>query len=243
MAQCNAFTRKGSQCKKNSVGNRGYCYIHSFGKIKGIPFWKNSTLHGIIGIILTVIGILLAVLGPTKENQEKMLKKQDETLAKLNPQAKRPYLSIDLKPGPGEYLQKDGNSNLFFISCYEKIFLVLPFKIRNIGTVNATKITAEYSSPAQDNVEIKLGEKANLLAASEVMPETSYPFRVHINISNVVAAEDERDFKIELKIHYYNYEENIRQRYSTKLELIIFKENVDKNTVIYKIKGSKLVSE
>jgi hypothetical protein len=53
-----------------------YCYVHSFGRLRGVPFWKNWMFHA---IVLTVLGIAYAnYFGPTKENQEQILTKQDE---------------------------------------------------------------------------------------------------------------------------------------------------------------------
>ena len=51
---CKAITKKGQACKNHPMKNTEYCYIHSFGKFKGIPWFKNPTLHIIITLIITI---------------------------------------------------------------------------------------------------------------------------------------------------------------------------------------------
>lgn len=214
----------------------GYCYIHSFGKFKGIPFWKNSTVHFIVTIILATLFFLS---GPSRKNQEKILQKQDEISEKLKPRTEaKPHLSIELAPGPREFLKKDGNSQLYFGSLYNNIFLILPFKIRNIDQIHAVKISAEYSSPAQHNVPIELGEKSSFLALGEEIPET---FRPHINISTVINNDDIEEFNVKIVIKYRNYDNKDAHVYNTTLELLLVKEKTNENTTIYKIKNHNLI--
>lgn len=74
-SECNGKTRKGEKCKNFAMLNSSYCYVHSFWKLKNIPFYKNMTFHlTILGIIITVIFFIIQMkYGATKENQEKII--------------------------------------------------------------------------------------------------------------------------------------------------------------------------
>lgn len=147
----------------------------------------------------------------------------------------RPYLSIELKPGPNEYLRKDGNSQLFLICCHNNFYLVLPFKIRNIGKIHAVSINAEYSSPDQ-NYTFDLGEKSQFLASGDEIPETIRP---HINIMSIVNNDDRKDFKIEVVVTYQRYDKNDSRVYNSKLELTVAKDEISGYPRAYKIKEKR----
>ncbi len=150
----------------------------------------------------------------------------------------RPRLNIELEPSPNEYLKKDGNSQLYLDSLYNNIFIVLPFKIRNIDKTHAVKISALYSSPSQRNVPIELGEKSSFLSSGEEIPET---FRPHINISTIINDAGNKEFKIELVLDYKSDNNKDQHSYNTKLELILVKEKTEESLVVYKIKDSNLL--
>lgn len=152
----------------------------------------------------------------------------------------RPYLSVELRPGPNEYMRKDGNSQLFLICCYENSFLVLPFKIKNAGKTHATHIEAEYSSPDQQNVTIALGEKSNFLASGDEILET---FRPHINISRIAQNEDGKEFNLELLITYQKYDESNSTTYNSRFELVLAKVEINGFPKAYKILKSNLIFE
>jgi hypothetical protein len=129
----------------------------------------------------------------------------------------RPYLIIQLHSGVNEYLRKDGNSQLYWDSLYEKIFLVLPFKIRNVGKIPAINIKAEYVSPTQ-KTSFLLGERANNIPPDT---ETSETFRPHINISSVL--NDDKEFEVNLRIRYKGNDEIDPRTYYSLLTLLVVK--------------------
>ena len=151
----------------------------------------------------------------------------------------RPYLTIELRPGPNEYMRKDGNSQLFLICCHNNFFLVLPFKIKNVGKMHAAHIEAKYSSPGQQNVAIALGEKSNFLSSGDEIPET---FRPHINISRIVQHEDDKEFNVELLLSYQKYDESDSTIYHSRLELVLAKTEVNGFPKAYKILKNNLTS-
>jgi hypothetical protein len=79
---CKALTKKNISCKNHPMNNSEYCYIHSFGKLKGIPWYKNLTVH--FFIISILIAIALFSIGPSRENQEKILENNNKTHDKLD---------------------------------------------------------------------------------------------------------------------------------------------------------------
>ncbi|MDD5692359.1 MAG: hypothetical protein PHP10_04190 [Candidatus Omnitrophica bacterium] len=141
----------------------------------------------------------------------------------------RPYLIIKLEPGEDEFLRKDGNSQQFFICCYNDSYLILPFKIKNVGKLPAINIKAQYDSPTQHDVSFELGEN-NISPDSE----TSETFRPHINIASIVNDDKSEIFEITLKIAYMGNEELDPRVYYSLLKLSIVKRGKDR----YDIKGS-----
>ncbi len=65
-----------------------YCYVHSFGRIKGIPWWKNGTFQSLfVGIFVAII-ICLIQLDCTasrkgQENVAKGVQENSEMLARM----------------------------------------------------------------------------------------------------------------------------------------------------------------
>ncbi len=71
---CKAKTKSGKSCKNPPMRNSAYCYIHSFGKNKNIPFYKNATYHLLTSIFLPfAIWLITLKVSPTKDNQDKIL--------------------------------------------------------------------------------------------------------------------------------------------------------------------------
>jgi tetratricopeptide (TPR) repeat protein len=104
--KCASKTKTGDSCKNLPMKGCRYCYIHSIGKLRGVTFFKNFWTHllAVIGIILTVIGIILSchffAVGPTLSNQEKIIKTQQlqsdrlkELYSKIAPTDKPPLSS------------------------------------------------------------------------------------------------------------------------------------------------------
>ncbi|MEE9441854.1 MAG: hypothetical protein V3V99_04230 [candidate division Zixibacteria bacterium] len=74
MKKCKKKTKKSRPCKKPAMIDSEYCYIHSIGTFKGVPWYKNGTWHFVIGILITlVIFAYNYYTGPTKEKQDKAL--------------------------------------------------------------------------------------------------------------------------------------------------------------------------
>jgi hypothetical protein len=56
-----------------------YCYVHSFGRVEGVPWYKNLTLHSIVGLVISLgFGISSCSSGATKAKQDETLKRVDE---------------------------------------------------------------------------------------------------------------------------------------------------------------------
>ncbi len=53
--KCKAQTKKLKSCENYAMNGSEYCYIHSFGRLRKIPFWKNSTIHLFISITFSII--------------------------------------------------------------------------------------------------------------------------------------------------------------------------------------------
>jgi hypothetical protein len=74
---CKAITRKGSKCQNFAMSGTEFCYFHSFGKFRGIPLWKNSTVQFIVTVVLALIGIVLTyyfgIFGPSRSVKNKIL--------------------------------------------------------------------------------------------------------------------------------------------------------------------------
>lgn len=69
--KCEAKKRSGENCQANAMISSKYCYMHSFGKFKNIPWYKNLTVHG-IAIISIMLTLILFFLGPSKAQQDKI---------------------------------------------------------------------------------------------------------------------------------------------------------------------------
>jgi len=94
--RCKARTNTGKQCKKMSVPGYEFCKVHGFGKLKGVPVYENAIFLAVIGLILSsIVGLFIArhyfLIGPSIENQNKILTKQDEVL-------NIPPIALDIGP-------------------------------------------------------------------------------------------------------------------------------------------------
>ena len=69
---CTVSTKKGLQCKKYAMSGSDYCYIHSFSRFKGIPFWKNINIH--LFLVAALLSVFLFLIGPSREKQNDILK-------------------------------------------------------------------------------------------------------------------------------------------------------------------------
>ncbi len=142
-----------------------------------------------------------------------------------------PNLIINLYPEPNkfwsrEYLKRDGNSNYYWSDLHEEKFLILPFKIKNVGKAVAVNIKAKYDSPTQSDVWFKVGENS-------IPPdyETTEFFHIWINVSSLVNDENRREFLISLRITYEGNDGTKSRRYFSLLELKILKINKNSYTI------------
>ena len=69
---CIATTRKRFSCKNYAMNGSDYCYIHSFRRFKGVPFWKNMNIHLFLAGVLLMFFLFL--IGPSREKQNDILK-------------------------------------------------------------------------------------------------------------------------------------------------------------------------
>jgi len=74
IVKCSVTKKDKTLCRNNAMKGANYCYIHSFGKFRGVPLLKNSTLHliAVLGFLITVYSLFS---GATKINQKEMLDK------------------------------------------------------------------------------------------------------------------------------------------------------------------------
>ena len=58
LAKCKAKTKKGAQCKARPLRNGKYCYVHSIGKFKYVPFARSWKFHSLLfALVLACIKI------------------------------------------------------------------------------------------------------------------------------------------------------------------------------------------
>lgn len=74
--KCQAYTKKGVPCKRPSMIGCKYCYIHSFGKNRGVVWWKNPGIHLAISVVGIIIGSYYYLSGPTLKNQQDIIENQ-----------------------------------------------------------------------------------------------------------------------------------------------------------------------
>jgi len=79
--RCKGVTRSGTPCKCHPMKGCKYCYVHSFGRFKGIVWIKNPIVHLFIAILVSII---LFMLGPSRQHQEEILGAQRTTQASIN---------------------------------------------------------------------------------------------------------------------------------------------------------------
>lgn len=78
--KCKAKNRAGKPCGNYPMKDLDYCWIHRVWRGER-PFWQNPGFFVPVLIALGIFAFQL-VTGPTKQNQQQMLNKQDEQLTK-----------------------------------------------------------------------------------------------------------------------------------------------------------------
>lgn len=72
---CKASTKRGNVCKNRPIKGTEYCYVHSLGKFKNIPIWRNPNIHFIVPVIITILFFIITQYkGASRINQEEILK-------------------------------------------------------------------------------------------------------------------------------------------------------------------------
>ena len=62
------------------------CWAHSFGRLRGVPWWKNSTFHLVLAVASIGVTLVLFVVGPSRGTQEdihKIVTNVDENVQQL----------------------------------------------------------------------------------------------------------------------------------------------------------------
>lgn len=82
LEKCLAMTKEGSSCKKHAMKNSQYCWIHSFGRVKKVQWYRNATIQAaIIPLMLTLAFAYYSYTkAATKDNQKRMENKIDRIL-------------------------------------------------------------------------------------------------------------------------------------------------------------------
>lgn len=87
-SKCTAITKKQKQCNSYAMKESLYCYIHSFGKLMNIPWWKNSTIHFVITIFLAIIffiyGNIIIPVYLNRKSSDEQNKNHDELIIRTD---------------------------------------------------------------------------------------------------------------------------------------------------------------
>lgn len=73
--KCCGVTRDRDRCKSYPMRGSRYCYVHSLGRLRGVPVVKNATVHAVLGTVLGVVGIVMSLwfgLVPSRAQKEQM---------------------------------------------------------------------------------------------------------------------------------------------------------------------------
>jgi hypothetical protein len=70
--KCAAQNRKGEPCGQFAMKDSKFCYVHSFGRFKGIPLIRNATFQFITATILALCLFFLASLDSNQNHREEM---------------------------------------------------------------------------------------------------------------------------------------------------------------------------
>jgi hypothetical protein len=70
--KCSAKTRSGKGCENPAMKDSAYCYVHSIGKLRRVPWWKNTYVHA-ISILGLVIGAYQLFVGATSTKQDTII--------------------------------------------------------------------------------------------------------------------------------------------------------------------------
>ena len=167
--QCEAKTKNGKICKNHSMTNSTYCYIHSFGKISKVPWYKNLTIHS---IIIGIFGILLAIVifktGPTKKTQEDILNN-----------------TFELKSLIKEVIQVKKENYSFLLSKYPSGFILLGVDYSGLITPPKSNRLRDYVLD-WSNVNIVFLEDNSI---SFLLPDITYSPRdgsAHLSFTGII---------------------------------------------------------
>jgi hypothetical protein len=174
--KCIATKKNGENCKNSASKGSNYCYIHSFGKFRGIPWPANFTLHlTILGIVLASVSIWFAVSkGATKENQEEMMANQGKIMEEVG----------DVPQKTAELL-KESKLDPITIS------------LRNIKTKgnknppNGTNLTITRNLPNTLNIKMQLPGQKSMRDLGEFRVNNG-PIEVPINLIYILYSDEDQ---------------------------------------------------
>ncbi len=176
-------------------------------------------LIAIATVMMVIVSCQMANIAKISANQDKV-----RLEAEL-----RPYLIIELRPAPNidgrsvpdilpGYLERDGNSRLFFTGFFEGSKFLIPFVLKNVGRIPAINVKATYTSPSQPDVPIQLGDNAIL---SDAQPTALY--HPHVNVSTILNNDELKSFNIFLEVTYKGNEDIDPRTYHSLLNLSLSK--------------------
>lgn len=90
--KCKAVTKEGTPCKKNAMENSQYCWIHSFGRVKKVQWYRNATIQVAISLIVTLaFSYYLYSKTATKDSQLRIERTLDQKLEELRDYDEKNY--------------------------------------------------------------------------------------------------------------------------------------------------------
>ena len=201
--KCKSITKKNTPCKNSRWQKSDYCYIHSFGKFNGVPWYLNSLTHFIVVVILPVT---LFLFGPSRSIQEKMLKNDTETHTKLDriidENNETPILpSITLKSASLVHKEKLNNGQYNFD---------IKFKIVNSG--NQDIVILAYTIFSTDGKEVVNDFPQE---TEEILPP--YATSERMEIADLTNCSSDYLLKFPYFILHLKYKSNINNKEYEKL--------------------------
>lgn len=206
-------------------------------------FWKKSPRKISLGNLITVVATLVmaitsvCMLIVSYQSIKVSTRITEQDFTRLQAEL-RPYLIPELMPNnqspelpiDNQFFFRDDQSRLFFKSKEGK-FLLLRFRIKNVGKMPARNIKAQYYSPdAQQGEHFDLGTEDVCLSPGA---ESVWSFQPAIDVSSIINSGEAKSFPVRLMLTYEGNKEIAPGTYSSVLKLTIKKEN-DRYRVIDK---------
>ncbi|MGH9870651.1 MAG: hypothetical protein ACREAA_21145 [Candidatus Polarisedimenticolia bacterium] len=68
--RCSAHKKDKTQCEQHPIKDSKYCYVHSIGRFRGVPIFRNPSFQGILGVLGLVAGAAFFYWGPSASQQQ-----------------------------------------------------------------------------------------------------------------------------------------------------------------------------